>query len=183
MSPSSPSSSTELPSAPPHVLNQPLMQLEDYLLSLGDSNQESSSLQDRHDEILIVAEFLYGSNLLTAALTLLDSCESMVTKLAASSHRSLYLVKGKDSYYMCFCEPHLHYCSCRSFLEKTTKSSNSKTSSSSNNTTTELCKHLLALKLVPHLNIAFPQITTVTDEEFATLVLDRTLGHVGHHMT
>jgi hypothetical protein len=36
---------------------------------------------------------------------------------------------------------------------------------------------LLALKLLPHLKIVCPQITTVTDEEFANLVLDRTLGH------
>jgi hypothetical protein len=186
MAPTSPSSTTEWNNIgpPPNLLNNPLCQLEDYLRSLDDDQLIlTSSLDDRQDEILNVAEFLYGHNLLTSALTLLDACETTVTKFS-TAHRSLHLVKGQQqpskysehnnnsTTYLCLSSSNLEYCSCRSFLEKNAKEKN---------TSVGLCKHLLALKLMPHLStIACPQITTVTEEEFANLVLDRTLGHVSN---
>jgi predicted nucleic acid-binding Zn finger protein len=185
MAPTSPSSTIEWNMAPPpNLLNNPLCQLEDYLQSLDDDQRIlTSSLDDRQDEILNVAEFLYGHNLLTSALTLLDACATTVTKFL-TANRSLYLVKGQQQQqqqpskylennhsttYLCLSSRNVEYCSCRSFLEKNVKEKNSSVG---------LCKHLLALKLMPHLStVACPQITTVTDEEFANLVLDRTLGH------
>jgi predicted nucleic acid-binding Zn finger protein len=188
MAPTSPSSTIEWNMAPPPtLLNNPLCQLEDYLQSLDDDHIIlTSSLDDRQDEILNVAEFLYGHNLLTSALTLLDACETTVTKFS-TTNRSLYLVKGQQQQpskylennhsttYLCLSSRTVEYCSCRSFLEKNAKEKN---------TSVDLCKHLLALKLMPHLStIACPQITTVTDDEFANLVLDRTLGHVSNTLS
>jgi hypothetical protein len=136
-------------------------------------------MHNHHDEILNVAEFLYGSNTLGSSMALLDaSCGiTKVSTPAALCKRSLYLVKGsKDAqYYLCFSakENAVDYCSCRSFLEKATKLSSS--THNSNGSSPSLCKHLLALKLMPYLSVECPEITTSSHEEFAKLVLDRTV--------
>lgn len=142
--------------------------------------RDSSSIETKHDEILRVAEFLFGNTLLAAALTLLDSYESTFTKIS-SMHRSIWLVRGSgDAAYMCFAcgdstggiesgaTPNLYFCNCRSFLEKTTKKT------TSDQELPELCKHLLALKLIPVLGISCPQLT-VSDSDLAKLVIERTL--------
>ena len=182
---------------PPQIILNPLFQLEDYLQSLEDENHDPSSTtkttttavnEDRQDEILHVAEFLYGEKPLASALHFLDAADTTITKISAkNNHRSLYLVSSSSSSsswqqqqqqhkndYLCLCDDSLYYCSCRSFLEKNAKK-----------TKIVLCKHLLALKLLPYLlpnHIPHPRtITTVTDEEFANLVLDRTLGYHHNH--
>jgi hypothetical protein len=158
---------------PTKVQMHPVFQLQDFLLSLtvrnvGDRNEEWT-VEEKRDQAISVAEFLFGSSMVAAALTLLDnqgSCSKM-----SSPHRSLWLVRGStDVAYMCFsCDetPHLYYCNCRSFLEKTTKKPIEEEG------LPELCKHLLALKLIPALQIEFPHLT-VSDKEFAKLVLERT---------
>lgn len=149
----------------------PVYHLEDYLQSLmknDDDDPTTIPVDAKYDEIIRVAEFLFGNTLLTAAFTLLDAHESVFTKVT-SPHRSLWLVRGSsDVAYMCFvCDdtPDLYYCTCRSFLEKTTKKVDT--------ALPEMCKHLLALKLIPALGITCPQLT-LSDSEFAKLVLDRT---------
>ncbi len=149
----------------------PVYQLEDYLQSLTvnvDQPLNGDSVDAKYDEIIRVSEFLFGNTLLTAVMTLLDSQQSIFTKVS-SPHRSLWLVRGSgNATYMCFvCDetPDLYYCNCRSFLEKTTKTVDTKLP--------ELCKHLLALKLIPALGISCPHLT-LSDTEFAKVVLDRT---------
>lgn len=131
----------------------------------------------------------------------------------------------KDNYYLCLLSPSqssrspppLRYCSCRSFLEKSTKKiaavasglrSNGSNGYNQNNIHTHdendregtpICKHLLALWLLPHLVASSamtpsgpdghqpppprsteqyyccPEIKSVTEEDFANLILDRVL--------
>ena len=155
----------------------PLYQFEDYLRG-GNKGQttQHESVEKRQDEVLRVAEFLFGTTQLTAALALLDNHERHFTKVS-STHRSLWLVKGSSGEfsYMCFaCDetPDLYYCNCRSFLEKTTKIAQA------NRNQAEICKHLLALKLIPELGLSCPHLQ-VSEIEFARLVLDRTMGRAG----
>ena len=162
------------PQPPAHIL-QPLYQLDEYL----QSQDADCTTNPNVDEILNVAEFLYGNNTLTSALSVLDSSDTNITKIS-SNHQSLFLVKGSSSEsYLCLSQ--VGYCSCRSFYEKTTKSTSFFNSTRATSTanhkapppTVSLCKHLLALKLLPYLQVPIRQLTTATEEEFANLVLDR----------
>ena len=230
---------------PPNiVIWDPVRQLDDYLegccipsrcpqqtSSVSTSNnpqlpQQSQQQNDDKtesfiivDDILRVAEFLFGANMLQASLLLLDSSSTNITKLStATSHRSLYVVNGSSSFsssssnhhgnsaeqssYMCILGRHnnracddgastscysrpVEYCSCRSFLEKSIKNSNTFSEGGGRNQTQHrsmgvICKHLLALKLMPYLmnstTTACPQITMNTEKEFANLVMARTFG-------
>ena len=172
------------------ALHHPVYQLERYLESWTETSNDppsSTTTTNKHtngpnhpstaqqDEIIRVTEFLFGTTLLTAALTLLDSHESIFTKVS-SMHRSLWLVRGSgDASYMCFVSsketPNLYYCNCRSFLEKTTKKTES--------VVPEVCKHLLALQLIPVLGISCPHLT-LSEKEFAKLVLERTFKASSH---
>lgn len=152
--------------------SHPVFHLEDYLRELrvenNDNNVDSKCREAQQNQILRVAEFLFGNTLLTAALALIDSQDSMFTQVS-TLHRRIWLVQGSgSSSYMCFaCDsntPNLYFCGCRSFMDKTTKNTHG---------LPELCKHLLALKLIPVLGIQCPQLH-VSDGEFASLVLDRT---------
>jgi hypothetical protein len=62
--------------------------------------------------------------------------------------------------------PPLYYCSCRSFLERCKMTTASSSSAC-------LCKHLLALKLMPVLGIHCSVIETTSDEEFSKFALQR----------
>jgi hypothetical protein len=171
-------------------LKPPVYQLERYLECLDENelpattpngnepNNHANHHSARQDEIIRVAEFLFGTTLLTASLTLLDSHESIFTKVS-TMHRSLWLVRGSsDASYLCLLPTkketalRLYYCSCRSFLEKTTKKK-------ADSALPEVCKHLLALQLIPVLGISCPHLT-LSDKEFAKLVLERTLKAPSH---
>jgi predicted nucleic acid-binding Zn finger protein len=147
------SSSVSWTCARPPTLH-PLHQLEQCL---------STSQGWSENEILQVADFLYG-NMLTGSLTLLDASESMITRLN--------LVKGSSTneYYLCLTpqpkDVHkIYYCSCRSFLER-----------QKSNPRPGLCKHLLALRLMGPLKAKCAQLTTVTDEEFRKIAMDRVMS-------
>lgn len=220
----------------------PLAQLDLYVKSKSD-------VADDCDELLSVAEFLFGQKSLSSALSIVDSRHSLITKLVAPSGRFVYVIRSsttmggaslqhhapnpiletlrenkKDNYYLCLMSPSqssqspppVRYCSCRSFLEKSTKKaafvasslrSNSSTGYNQNNIYTHdendregapICKHLLALWLLPHLVASSamtpngptgqqppprtteqyyccPEIKSVTEEDFANLILDRVL--------
>ena len=150
----------------------PVFQLHDFLDSLAVANDANHErvIEEKRDQAISVAEFLFGSAMVTAALMLLDNSGSF-TRIS-SPHRSLWLIRGSnDLTYMCFAcheTPDLYYCSCRSYLEKMTKKNTEEEG------LPELCKHLLALKLIPVLRIEAVEVT-VPDKDFAKLVLERTL--------
>ena len=219
------------PNAPQPAMN-PLWQLEDFLILQQQQRLMNSSSVSNHDkmidDLLAVVEFLYGRTITVAALTLVDSCSSLMTKIVAPSGRTVHLIRGSkgNEVYLCMggspvathststatsnCLSQVHYCSCRSFLEKASKTSaayvsifsptasttTTHTSKTTGSAGTPICKHLLALKLLPHLaarsHVAVPitgttttmpslvtycpLIKAVSEEEFATLILDQILG-------
>ena len=229
------------------------------------------------DELLSVAEFIFGHKTLSSALAIVDSRHSLITKLVAPSGRFVHVIRSSsssgvatagillqhangnnanannantntaqamlamlhetnnsnhnedDEYYLCLLSPSqssrsrppLRYCSCRSFLEKSNKKALALASISSQGGTTRtgchsynfsndeslrdgppVCKHLLALFLLPRLVAASTATTTttvnkhtqtqtnnsnntsyyccqeiksVTEEDFASLILHRIL--------
>ena len=60
----------------------------------------------------------------------------------------------------------IYYCSCRSFLEKCRSTSSGGGS---------LCKHLLALKLMPFLGLTCPTVRLASEEELSRALLQRLL--------
>jgi hypothetical protein len=228
----------------------PMAQLDLYCKShSAATNNNSTTTSKTHDfgndpatvadanELLSVAEFLFGHKALTAALSIVDSRRSLVTKLEAPSGRSVHVIRSSSSsttttttptterndanyhrrdgeqQYLCLLSPSqssasvppLRYCSCRSFLEKSTKKAAAlaalRTGAASLATTSihgetfhdgsPVCKHLLALFLLPHLAAAsdagdsnsyhtsyrhsYPEIKAITEKEFARFLLDRVL--------
>lgn len=155
----------------------PLAVLEQYLTHVrrlkGDEAIQKLT-EEGQAELLRVSDFLFGS-ILEGALTILDECASKVTKIVSkASNRSLFVVKGSQSqsnnggHYICLLPEHsdgIYYCACPSFLER------SRTSSCL------LCKHLLAIKLMPALGCHEQVLEANTDEDFATMITSRlTLG-------
>ena len=128
-----------------------------------------------HDELLRTVHFLYGKTL-EAALVILDSCHNdprtIVRVVSAASQRTMHLVKKSSSYgnasegtasYCCMVGDRsddlpFYFCSCRSFLEKSSRPQHSGSSI--------LCKHLLAVRLWPLLGQVVVD-ETVSDEAFA----------------
>ena len=220
----------------------PLAQLELYCRSHSNANHSDghgnpiggvTAVADV-DELLTVAEFLFGQKALTAALAIVDSRRSLITKLVAPSGRSVHIIRSSSSansssavggmdvtndanslsdgdHYLCLLSPSqssrflppIRYCSCRSFLEKSTRKVAALSSLRTNTSKTNIfndenfhdgppvCKHLLALSLLPHLvaaseasashsyrssySYSYPEIKSITEREFAGLVLDRIL--------
>mmetsp|Transcript_3463 Transcript_3463/g.9697 ORF Transcript_3463/g.9697 Transcript_3463/m.9697 type:complete len:264 (+) Transcript_3463:421-1212(+) len=242
----------------------PLAQLGSYCAlsrsETSDKSTDSASGQDLN-ELLSVAEFLFGHKTLSSALAIVDSRRSLITKITAPSGRFLHAIrssssataiasasavneaclqhtnntmqtipatlrersatrKGDEQYYLCLLSSppqssqHKHklplrYCSCRSFLEKSTKRASSLSSARiasgagfrngyhhHNNDENyqdgpPVCKHLLALFLLPHLtsgdsstsqgygnnsyNNCCQEIRSVSEEDFASLILNRVL--------
>jgi predicted nucleic acid-binding Zn finger protein len=160
------------PASPP---GDPLHVLQCYLSSLPPFNSKDSSQvqQERTDQVLRVADFLFN-NSLEGALVILENASNSITKVVAASSRSVYLVRGSSTRaksgetYLCYISKDnsqplsMHHCSCRSFWERC-KSSGAST----------LCKHLLALHLMPALGIQCHVVDSVTDDEFANTVLSR----------
>lgn len=250
------------PTVPAHTSNA-LWHLESRLMQVQQEKEDNdtASINGRGkgddtttiDDLLATTEFLYGNKLLSNALALVDSCQSLITQVVAPSGRIAYLFRGSkgDETYLCLCSNtssksfsttasyvgSVHYCSCRSYFESAHKVSVGMTAASGESTTMlmspvkwqkgntyqqiqsypnhassvvssgpPLCKHLLALKLLPYLEGEYssilspsinsrsstntpgrsscatsttksfcPQQTTVTENEFATLLLN----HVG----
>lgn len=222
----------------------PLAQLDLYCRSHSDtSNNKLNSnfingppIVSDVDGLLSVAEFLFGQKALNAALVIVDSRRSLITKLVAPSGRFVHTIRSSSAFnssptraatdisngrnpldgehYLCLLSPSqssgflapVRYCSCRSFLEKSTRkvaalsllrtrgdAANSKHGVHDENfhDGPPVCKHLLALSLLPHLvaasgssgasnsynrnsyNFSYPEIKCITEEEFAGMVLDR----------
>jgi predicted nucleic acid-binding Zn finger protein len=122
---------------------------------LKELETKSCDGENKLEEILRAADFLVGPSLVEGALNILDAPTTI--RLLESPHRSAFLVRGEESYY---CSNEIIYCSCRSFLERAKSDPQA------------LCKHLLALKLMPHLDIS-PVKETVSDADFGTIVMLR----------
>jgi predicted nucleic acid-binding Zn finger protein len=131
----------------------PIQLLDTFLKDLEKVNVEGDQRQDR---ILRAADFLLGPSILEGALAILDSPESI--RLLQSPNRCAYLVQGGGFYY---CSNEIRYCSCRSFLERTKSDPQT------------VCKHLLALKLMPYLGVAPPIQELVSDGDYGKIVMLR----------
>jgi len=161
---------------PPSSCLHPLSVLDQYLESMNPKENSDAGTSKTHDEVLQVVDFLYG-NTLEGALHILDDAEAVIRQIVCNS-RSLYLVRsssysrGKEdpSSYLCIlpskdCSHPIYYCSCRSFLER------------SRSTGICLCKHLLALRLMPVLQVQCTTVDTVSDKEFANHVIQQMSIH------
>jgi hypothetical protein len=120
----------------------------------------------KQDEILRAADFLLGGSLLDGALTVLDSSPSTIRHLC-SPHRNVHLVQGsaqggnrKKCVYYCQTEG-IVYCSCRSYFERAKVDPKA------------ICKHLVALKLMPHFSTACCTKEQVSDRDFGTISMLR----------
>ena len=131
----------------------PIQLLDRFLTDLETLHLEGDQRQDR---ILRAADFLLGPSILEGALAILDSPESI--RLLQSPNRCAYLVRGGGFYY---CSNEIRYCSCRSFLERTKSDPQT------------LCKHLLAIKLMPYLGVSPPIQELVSDGDYGRIVMLR----------
>lgn len=156
----------------------------------SDTNDQQSSAsklpetQHEEDDILRAVDFLYGKTT-EGSLAILDASEngSISKVVSITSQRSAYLVKGSSSIssrgkgkfssseanYICIV-PHfsddvpIYFCSCRSFLERNRHPTNEGSC---------LCKHLLAVRLMPVLKVQPVLVQTVSDDEFANILMQR----------
>lgn len=134
----------------------------------------------RLDELFRVGAFLCGTTALEGALSILDASGTQITHVvSAPSQRSAYLVTPSSSSsdnpttkYLCLLPTSppsdssaIYYCTCRSFLEKNSKSRH-----------VQPCKHLLSLMLLPHVGVKCNTVETLTDEEFGRLLVRSTLS-------
>ncbi|EEC43355.1 predicted protein [Phaeodactylum tricornutum CCAP 1055/1] len=163
---------------PPLCATRSINLLDHFLNNLkpGDGDSPMSTpkeLQTRQDAILRVADFLFGSTL-DGALAILDSRESLITRiLSTSSRRLIYFCRGKSTgknesqnYFCILPEKEMafpfYFCSCRSFFERSRASVEARP-----------CKHLLAILLSHALHVKPLQVETTSDEDFSKLVVNR----------
>ena len=158
---------------PPPSCLHPLHLLDQFLDSpatcASDIDSEKNE-ENRQDKIIRVADYLYGGSILEAALAVLDTDGAIRRVRGEPSNRSLFLVRGARTskapadYYICLVEHGITYCSCRSYFERAKADPRA------------LCKHLLALKLLPHLDDCSCIDETIADSEYAKFVLRRVEG-------
>jgi predicted nucleic acid-binding Zn finger protein len=131
------------------------------------------SLEERRDHVLRAADYLYGGSILEAALAVLDAEGAIRQVCSQPSQRKAFLVRGTSRHsggsvptdYFCLValsEEGFDYCSCRSYFEQ------------AKNDPKGLCKHLLALKLIPVLECPCRE-ETIPNVEFSTFILRRML--------
>jgi hypothetical protein len=166
--------------------------LSEYLLSAESiqhdttvssvTNKIPAAIQQQEDDIICAVDFLYGKTT-EGALTILDAAGSISKVVSATSQRSVYLVKGSSSFasrgkgrtsssedtYLCIIpqssdELPIYFCSCRSFLERNRHPTNESSC---------LCKHLLALRLMPVLQVQPVLVETASDDEFSNMLMQR----------
>lgn len=180
------------PPRPPASSLHPLLLLDEFLESLEKENGATNdatrnepktaaniendatialpeqSLDKRRDHILRVADYLYGGSILEAALAVLDTEGAIRQVTSHPSERKAFLVRGASSRpnqastdYFCLTQG-IQYCSCRSYFERAKSDPKG------------LCKHLLALKLMPALECPCRK-ETVPDAEFSGYLIRRML--------
>lgn len=159
----------------------PALELHDQLALLQQFLSERANVHPSHalgdppsgemDELFRVGDFLFGTTF-EGALAILDASESLITRVVSGpSQRTAFIVQssGKQAAkYLCIfprgmnSQRKTYYCSCRSFLEKNSRSP-----------ILHVCKHLLAIAFLPHLDAKCTTIETLSDEEFGRLVVSR----------
>jgi hypothetical protein len=176
----------------PPAGNDPMHLFDSYV------QQKNASQCPHDDEILRVADFMFGSATLDGALQVLQPVVPggvgfirQIRSITSSS--CLYLVRrhGSESttttHYFCFLPPPsgnlLHdivYCSCRSFLERSVKAHHQQRHRAPSPTRpcgppSVYCKHLLAIRLATALRLDHCcQVTEVlSDEELSNQVMER----------
>jgi hypothetical protein len=157
--------SSSAPLHPPLSVLHPNLALESFLQSLppeslrqeknpAPNTLSTEKLQAKQKLILQVADSLFGGGMLEGALTILDTyCIHELIVAAPSKRRIFVLVNGmqrreqeEPNHHFCLwpdSEGGFPFCSCRSFFERTKGSGPTQSLA--------VCKHLLALKLRPHL--------------------------------
>lgn len=173
---------------PPTSSLHPLLLLDEFLQSLeteneskensdetsetrvdADKKNKATALEKQRDYVLRVADFLYGGSMLEAALAVLETDGAIRKVTSHPSQRSAFLVRGAASRqnhactdYFCLVSKAIQYCSCRSYFER------------AKNDPKCLCKHLLAIKLMPSLECPCRN-ETIPDAEFSGYLLRRLL--------
>mmetsp|Transcript_4004 Transcript_4004/g.5264 ORF Transcript_4004/g.5264 Transcript_4004/m.5264 type:complete len:214 (-) Transcript_4004:15-656(-) len=153
-------------------------------------------ISDNVDHILRVVLSLFPG-IAEGAMSILDSPSSITRVTSAHSRRSLFLVAAASSssnskaaqtqqqtlssHYFCQLSSHMSpcgegvddptfFCSCRSYLDKNNAVSPSSVEETSGFI---LCKHLLAILLVPVMGIQPSQLEMSSDQDFSELILSR----------
>lgn len=173
------------------LLNEYLASVESFQNNATEAQPAISNkipaTQQHEDDILRAVDFLYGKTT-EGALAILDATASSgsISKIVSTtSQRSAYLVKGSSSLlsrggmssssssseetYLCIV-PHvsddvpIYFCSCRSFLERNRHPTNEGPC---------LCKHLLAIRLMPVLKVQPVLMETVSDDGYANILMQR----------
>lgn len=151
------------------------MLLNQYLDSIESRVTENDNNRHQEDELLRTVDFLCG-NTLDGALSILDGEDNITKLVSIPSERTAHWVKKAstsrartEEYYFCIVPQStdtypIYFCSCRAFLER-----NRQPQSES----PYLCKHLLAIRLMPSLKLKPSLIETVSDEDFANLMIQR----------
>lgn len=157
---SSPSHGTEAATLHPiHLLD----------IALNDLETKDLAPDQKQDEILRAADFLLGGSMLDGALSVLDSSSPATIRHLCSPNRSVHLIQGttaqggsskKKCVYFCQASG-IVYCTCRSYFERAKVDPKA------------ICKHLLALKLMPHFDTASCTKEEVPDKEFGNIVMLR----------
>jgi hypothetical protein len=169
---------------PPSQVYRPLKLFDEYISSLYNkrpnedvATQRNTSDICQHEDILRIVHSLFGKTS-EAAMKVLDQCSSNVTCISsAESKRYIYIImnssdtssKGSgDYYYYCLFpdepgDPDIFYCSCRAYWERNRIAKNEPS----------ICKHLLALKLMPLFNVTCARLELPTEKEFAQIVAQR----------
>lgn len=177
------------PSLPPHTILpeydpdsgtlEPLPILQAFL------SHRAPAADDLDDVFRTLESILGSSNACEGVFSILDTSATLITRVvSAPSQRTAYLVtssssSGTAAKYLCLLPPSsdchsssssswsnnsIYYCSCRSYLEKNNRSQH-----------VQPCKHLLALILLPHIDVATCHtVETLTDEEFGRLLVRST---------
>ena len=154
---------------PPDWTRHPRCILENLLESV-----ENEDPRTKEERILRITDYLYGSSTLDGAVAVLDKADTCIRKVVAKpSGRSAYLVQGSGSgrkkagdTYFCLVDKTV-YCTCRSYFERAKSDPRA------------LCKHLLALMLLPSLGVSCNQ-ETVADEHYASLLMNSVLRTSKH---
>lgn len=153
--------------------------LDEQLLQKQTTNStKEETLEKKRNHTLQVADFLYGGSILEAALAVLDENDA-IHRIQSESGRSAFVVKGMSrsgsrrnsssaTHYFCLIPTKeqvrkrtgIYFCSCRSYFERAKQDPKA------------LCKHLLALKLMVHLEHSEKE-EKVSDTDFAKILLNR----------
>ena len=186
-----PSTTLSLSTEPPETVTEPIHIFRRFLSDLKVPAATNVEQDDRQESsILLMADFLFGATTLDGAVAILDNAESLITRIVdGPNKRQMYFCRSSSSQhhhyhhssnqrpasevpssYLCIIPKSedrypIHYCSCRSFLELSRSTATS---------APRLCKHLLALYLLPYLDSQpCALVETSSDSEFSKLVIHR----------